>query len=1419
MALPVIGLTITTSIYGIPDSGTLLYEYAPFYNLLNPTASIPEKSLLPLRLNAKTANINISQPLTINTEVSYDDSVNLIVTDDINPPKIINSRFYLTSSTEYRIADRHGNLDTNIYSAKDFKIETSLIKNTNKITTVDFLGIKDGGNMKVGNYTFYFKLADYDGNESDFIAESGKVVCHIGTVNSPKSIRGGQLDENSNKVIKFKLNNLDLAYDYINIYYTRSTGDGDSEIVKTYFIEDKFKIVNNNTEISITGYENHTEITTDSINIKYANFDSVKTMATCQNICFAGNITNNYEVFKTLEKYSLYATPNPIYDTNGIGYLDEAYNEKYKGVGYEYYNAQNIYYKLGYWDEEIYRLGIVYIMNDYTLSPVFNIRGKKVINENTIYSYLPKIGDDINYGDDYLIEGTDENVKGVFKIDMTDKSMMNGTLSIKPIGLKVSFQNDELGNSVLEGSDIIDGLKDITKGFFIVRQKRIPTILAQAVGISTSTKAYTPTLKIVNNNYKEDINDTHFGQSFLTTTNSPTNNLGKPKLGTSLFKVDDINHNALLCPEATLKVNTFNSFFNSSEFLLRTTKYTRSNKSFINNSKDYLNLTLENTIPKVSNVTEINTPITLIEPGIELIKNSKFSFSSQAGNDIDVSKYADPKYGAYEDLENTVTDDNVNYTSTKVRGIFNTYLATESDAIVDGEYYNIFQKNYNFDVSWKDYFKLRYNNSSPFFPVTDRIEWSKLSGTDTKYITGIFRGDCYINTVTQRMTWNFIDGEVPTNKKIVDPWTWYKNFRVINKASTIVKSGGTDGTLTPETLSYRKLLPVFTYKGNFVKTFSDDTPDSSEPGNNSIIEADGKKFKKYSEINGLFGSQKINKPDVNAVPLGYWVTIKVCSNTNLAMRDIDFSNPMEEAVHKKKRGFYPYHSIDMQDNLPESHVINGGISKSLGDKNYFEIPDVPFIKTSFTNRINYSNKLQQSSFVNGTRIFESPNYQDYTLEHGELVKLEEWYGTLIAVMEHGVLMIPVNERAMMTNAQGDNVYINTDTVLPKNPKVLSNTFGSIWADSVIKTSRFIYGIDTVAKKIWRTDGEQFEVISDLKIQKFLNDNINMKESDYDNTVNVNFVKSHYNAFKQDIMFVFKYNNVSWNLCWNELTNKWVTQYTWFPEFSENINNIFYTFANRSKHNSAANFLYKHGFAGFEEEQGTILPTYWYDAQHPFEFEFVANGIPGVQKIFNNLKIISNLAEPNSFYYEVVGEGFDWNKDKDLILKLNDPTIKLIDGVDLTGITNLNLRYKTYLKAKPLISKLPYIITQDTSNKEYFDVNSTTSFFRDRGVVYKDISIREHNKTKEKLVNNFQKGLNLKQFGRVKGNMQYLEDCWDIQIQPIVFTYAYVKNDTLLFTKTTEMKIRDKYIKIRVKYDGTQYAVINALRTLFTISYA
>jgi hypothetical protein len=69
-------------------------------------------------------------------------------------------------------------------------------------------------------------------------------------------------------------------------------------------------------------------------------------------------------------------------------------------------------------------------------------------------------------------------------------------------------------------------------------------------------------------------------------------------------------------------------------------------------------------------------------------------------------------------------------------------------------------------------------------------------------------------------------------------------------------------------------------------------------------------------------------------------------------------------------------------------------------------------------------------------------------------------------------------------------------------------------------------------------------------------------------------------------------------------------------------------------------------------------------------------------------------------------------------------------------------------------------------------------------------------------------------------MQYVEDSWDVQIQPLLFKYAYLDNfRNLAFSSSSEMKLRDKYIKIRIRYDGTKYAIITALKTLFTISYA
>nr|DAH12184.1 MAG TPA: hypothetical protein [Caudoviricetes sp.]DAV60174.1 MAG TPA: hypothetical protein [Caudoviricetes sp.] len=46
-----------------------------------------------------------------------------------------------------------------------------------------------------------------------------------------------------------------------------------------------------------------------------------------------------------------------------------------------YYDPKFIYDKTGYWNKEIYRFGIVYILPNGELTPVFNIRGGDLIGE------------------------------------------------------------------------------------------------------------------------------------------------------------------------------------------------------------------------------------------------------------------------------------------------------------------------------------------------------------------------------------------------------------------------------------------------------------------------------------------------------------------------------------------------------------------------------------------------------------------------------------------------------------------------------------------------------------------------------------------------------------------------------------------------------------------------------------------------------------------------------------------------------------------------------------------------------------------------------------------------------------------------------------------------------------------------------
>lgn len=1459
-------INLSFGVNQLQQKGLLVYEYNPLRVLRINKDTIIDSQLYPkgslVNLDTDLLNFDLNHPVDIVPQQSYDGSVNLIINDGINEPKLINSRFSTTGMDTYQIVDREGDNDTNIYDVNTFKSDTSLYKKINNIVKLQFTGLNTDGNLKVGNYVFYFKLSDSDDNETDFVAESGIVTCHIGNLNDPKSIQGGLRDENSNKSISFIMSKVETSYDNVIVYYTRSTSDMDgAEITSSYKILKTFPIYNGVAKITVTGFEQTQQVSLNDINVQYNIVDSANTQTNCQNMLFLGNVHKPDIPYLELADLSL-RFKLQLNDSNNIGFVNENYIDE--SGNYEYYNALNIYYKLGYWNDEIYRFGIVYIFNDYTLSPVFNLRGVKELTTNTQYDKYDLYDSNgkrqyINYNKEtFNLDNLNENAKGVFRIKYSGNQL--STSGIRPLGLKLTFD-----------SDLKKELQKHTKGFFLVRQKRIPTTLCQAVTIGLEQTSHTPSIPVKDAEY--------LVERFFDDNRILTHDFGRrlKKIESSHVGVG----NAAICPEFELRQSFFNQLFTGSEFPVQQV-YKYRNNFFNQKSYYFYQLDAINTTGQEYK----NSIIQAVEDNVKIVKGKNMLFSSRAGEAEEAFRIS---YYSFTNKSNNATN--------ILRGSYGPYIGLENSEKIPLGIVNIKVSNYD-DYLIDNYFMIRYEDTSPFYAIMDRVTWDEVS---SEY-DNIFRGDCYIGNYTHRMNRNFQDSLAPINDDIVQDDTWKSNYSVTDKEKT----------------------------------------------------------------------GKINRGDVNAVRLGHWVTVKLCSNINLSMRCQDYSYPSEQGLIGHPRSFYPLQAMSTFgiNKVPESFVVNSGFSSTTSDKYNFEQPKVPAIKNIFNTRIIYSDININDSFKNGFRTFKSTHYRDYPSTYGSIIKLVNWYGDIVAIFEHGIALIPVNERTLAGEGSGGNVFINTSNILPENPKILSDMYGTQWTESVIKTPYYIYGIDTVAKKLWRTNGQTVETISDFKFQKFLNDNITLTESEKTPIIGLRNVKTHYNAFKKDVMFTF-YDDINtkeekvWNLCWNEVMQKFTTFYSWVPSYSENIDNIFFTFdrttskeiakltsnyplislknggiiesvpedgivgelqlnlevenvtityeisdarykslysivegnkiklltpalqykshlipikailTNKGKetveggvvnieriinsilyitqeYNTLSTDFWKHGRAGLMTVD--IKPTYWYGKRHPFEFECVALDNPTTHKIFSNLQIISNKAEPESFHYEIVGEIYSFAEDKPNMYYRQEATKETYQNLGsniefdtkYTSIKPVRNTKSTifplyYARKKELdkIQDLYYQMyenykTQDTTNRNYFNLSGSE-------IVY------------DKDLNEFRiaihKGAyNIEKVGRSRGNMYYQNDKWVAEIPSIIFmeknedweekpplvvnwipndlekntitgedlpnTYDIGEVSINKWADTREAKIRDKYLKIKVRYSGENLAIITALKTLY-----
>lgn len=276
-----------------------------------------------------------------------------------------------------------------------------------------------------------------------------------------------------------------------------------------------------------------------------------------------------------------------------------------------------------------------------------------------------------------------------------------------------------------------------------------------------------------------------------------------------------------------------------------------------------------------------------------------------------------------------------------------------------------------------------------------------------------------------------------------------------------------------------------------------------------------------------------------------------------------------------------------------------------------------------------------------------------------------------------------------------------------------------------------------------------------------------------------------------------------NICFNERQNIWTTKYDWTPTVSENINGDYFSIGGSNDDAEFNNKIWSHKVT---EAQ----PTQWFDQQHPFEFEFVVNEPQGVHKIIENLQILSNNVQPEQLTFEIIGDTYQFNKERITHLAraeedfAGDRVVSVI-----TNKTDKNVPNKSelvYSKSESLGR-----LIKNVSKIKYFDGLEWTDTVRKEPYIERDVRTGQYHLVIP------QECRNIETFGRRLGNIHYKEDSWYTNVEPIIYDSSL---DDLKATNISEKykstRIRDKWVKIKVRYTGEDLAIITAIRTIMNV---
>jgi hypothetical protein len=361
--------------------------YKALNNFYIPTTN----KIFPLR--TQLFNFTKNTVLDIFADESYDESVNLYLTDYNNPVRVINTNF-----------NKKGNSLERYISPKSFNGAINLIASSAEVLDIEFLGLTNTGANKPGNYYLFFKYLTKDFNGTPFVDSIGP-ICVLNQ-EKPVGNKAGMQEKDwiidsenvTNKSIKIKLKNLDKSFTYVQVGVVRNTSliENAKADKDTYVIDQKFAINDDELEINITGREPQAVLAYEEILKTRIPFNINKSHCIVNNIYYGINwkkdITgDNYELLRQAAlkvKLDFNCSIGNICTDGATHKRIDEYNQIKLDNSF-YKKEENVYKYVGYARGEIYPYSMKYIFKNGVESDWFPVKGNinGVENDKGLYKF------------------------------------------------------------------------------------------------------------------------------------------------------------------------------------------------------------------------------------------------------------------------------------------------------------------------------------------------------------------------------------------------------------------------------------------------------------------------------------------------------------------------------------------------------------------------------------------------------------------------------------------------------------------------------------------------------------------------------------------------------------------------------------------------------------------------------------------------------------------------------------------------------------------------------------------------------------------------------------------------------------------------------------------------------------------------